>query len=249
MASVKLDDFFRVPKLEVDGSNWVVYKDRLQWAADARGYLFHLDGTHSVPTAPPAPADPAAPTPAETAALATYNTALAEWTKGEAIVKQMIASTIPDSLFMKVRTETTALALWTSLANEFQGKSHMVVVDLRRRLQEQRATEKDDLRVHFMNLRMIRENLASMGQPPTDTDFYTAVLGSLPPSYESYISAVIATSSVIGKTLTADELIRTVTEEYERRLIRSSKGSSSKDVAFNAHEKKPDRSDRHTFQS
>ena len=106
MASTKLDDFFKVPRLEVDGTNWVIYKDRLQWAADARGYLSHLNGTRVAPTAP-AVADPAAPTPAETAALAAYDTALTEWAKGEAVIKQMIASTIPDSLFMKIRSETT----------------------------------------------------------------------------------------------------------------------------------------------
>ena len=159
-----------------------------------------------MPTAP-AVADPAAPTPAETAALAAYDTALTEWAKGEAVIKQMIASTIPDSLFMKIRSETTALAVWITLADEFQGKSHMVVVDLRNRLQDTRATDKEDLRLHFAKLRLIRENLASMGQPPTDSDFYTAVLGSLPSLYENYISAVIATSSVLGKTLTANELI------------------------------------------
>ena len=51
--------------------------------------------------------------------------------------------------------------------------------------------------------------------PPTDDDFYAIVLGSLPSSYNLYIGAISATSSVMGKTPTADELMLTVTEEYE----------------------------------
>jgi hypothetical protein len=54
MSTVKLsDDFYRVPKLSnVDLSNWIEYRDRLQWALDARGILSHLDGTAVAPSEP-----------------------------------------------------------------------------------------------------------------------------------------------------------------------------------------------------
>ncbi|TBU22436.1 hypothetical protein BD311DRAFT_612171, partial [Dichomitus squalens] len=133
MASIKLnDDVVRVPKLDVSGTNWVLYKERLTWAADAKGLAGHLDGTVKEPNAPPSPAAPAsaaqtAPatgtTTAATGATATpaatpdpaqvaYEAELATWRKGEAIVKQLIASTIPDSLFMKVRSKGTARDIW-----------------------------------------------------------------------------------------------------------------------------------------
>ena len=62
---------------------------------------------------------------------------------------------------------------------------------------------------------MMREDLAAMGQLLDENDFYMIILGSLPPSYNPYISAVSATSSVLGKTVSADNLMLTVTEEYE----------------------------------
>jgi len=37
------EEFFKVPKLLADGSNWVTYKDRLRWALNARGVLNHID--------------------------------------------------------------------------------------------------------------------------------------------------------------------------------------------------------------
>ncbi|KAI0674385.1 hypothetical protein C8Q78DRAFT_928522, partial [Trametes maxima] len=134
---VKLgDDSVRVPKLELGGSNWVLYKDRLLWAADAKGYRDHLDGTATEPggavgtrgtlTVTAGAAAGGTPDPAQVA----YEAEMAEWRKGEANVKQLIASTIPDSLFMKIRAKPNARAIWEALAQEFERKSRMVSVDL-----------------------------------------------------------------------------------------------------------------------
>ena len=60
----------------------------------------------------------------------------------------------------------------------------------------------------------MREDLASMGQPLSDDEMYAIILGSLPPSYNSYISAVSATSSVLGTMLSADDLMLTITDKY-----------------------------------
>src|ERR1700679_1994250 len=49
-------------------------------------------------------------------------------------------------------------------------------------------------------------------------------LGLLPPSYDSYISAVSATSSVLGTTISADALMTTITDEYDLRLLNSKSG-------------------------
>ncbi|RDB30478.1 hypothetical protein Hypma_007128 [Hypsizygus marmoreus] len=110
---------------------------------------------------------------------------------------------------MKVRGLPTARDIWQALANDFQKKSRMVSVDLRRRLQEEKCVEKADVRAHFVKLRTMREDLASMGHPPSDEDFYAIILGSLTPSFDLYISTVNATSSVLGTSLSADDLMLT----------------------------------------
>ena len=55
----------------------------------------------------------------------------------------------------------------------------------------------------------MREDLAAMGQLLNENDFYAIILRSLPQSYDPYISAVNATSSVLGKTISADDLMLT----------------------------------------
>jgi hypothetical protein len=217
------DDLMKVPKLEVGGTNWVVYKDRFLWSIDARGLLEHVDGSEQEPECPvqtryapkkdrdgkdtsemsqiPYTAD-------EQFLLKEWKENLREWKQGEAIVKQQVAATIPDSLFMKIRDKKTAREIWEALQGDFQNKSKMVAVDLRRRLQQERCSEKGDVRAHFAKLRTMREDLAAMGHPPNEDEFYAIILGSLPSSYEPFISAMNATSSVLGTFLSSDNLMQ-----------------------------------------
>jgi hypothetical protein len=55
------------------------------------------------------------------------------------------------------------------------------------------CVEKGDVWAHFATLRTMREDLASMGRSPIEDDFYVIVIGSLPPSYDPYVSALNAT--------------------------------------------------------
>jgi len=242
MSITKLgDDLMKVPKLDASGTNWVVYKDRFLWAVDARGLLDHVDGSRWEPTRP-APVQKKVVDASgkemikigdDDKLLSDWEEKLKTWKQGEAVVKQQIAATIPDSLFMKVQGKGTALEIWKVLMADFQNKSWMVSVDLRCRLQQLQCAEKGDVRAHFSTLRTMREDLAAMGHSPSDDDFYAIVLGSLPPSYDSFISALNATSSVLGAFLSPDDLMQTTTEEYDRRVLAKG-GKKEENVAFHA---------------
>jgi len=60
------------------------------------------------------------------------------------------------------------------------------------------------------------EELTAMGATPPDDDFYSIIMSSMPPSYNAYISAVNGTASVLGTTLSPDDLMQTLTEEADR---------------------------------
>ena len=79
---------------------------------------------------------------------------------------------------------------------------------------------------------MMREDLAAMGQRLEDNDFYAIIMGFLPGSYDPYISAVNSTSSVLGTTLSADDLILTVTEEYKCSTLKAKGGKKDNNAAF-----------------
>jgi hypothetical protein len=203
LSNSKLGEYFvRLPKCNADGSNYIVYRDRFVFAIEAAGLKDHVDVSKTAPTAPAAPADPTKPTTAETAARTKYIQDLREWESAEAIVKQGIAGTIPDSLFLKVKGELTAAGMWKKVKDEFEKKSKMMVVDLRRKLQEERCPENGDVRTHLQKLQTIREDLISMGADPGDDNFIAILLGSLPISYDPYLAALTATSALLTTTLT-----------------------------------------------
>jgi len=110
----------------------------------------------------------------------------------------------------------------------------MVSVDLRQRLQDEKCAERADVCEHFMKLQTMREDLASMGHPPATKDFYVIILGSLPPSFDPYISTVNATSSIIGTSLSSNNLMQTVTEEYEHRVMKLKGMQKEENVAYTA---------------
>ena len=44
------DEFLRIPKLDVSGQNWVLYREQFFWALDTCAILDHVDGTGDVMT-------------------------------------------------------------------------------------------------------------------------------------------------------------------------------------------------------
>jgi hypothetical protein len=85
------------------------------------------------------------------------------------------------------------------------------------------------------------EDLATMGHPPSEDESYVIILGSLPPSYEPFISAMNTMSSVLGTFLSSDDLMQALTDEYdcqvsenppkERRMLLSMLEEAVEEVA------------------
>ena len=155
--STKLgDEFLRIPKLEVSGTNWVVYKDCFTLALDGCCILDHIDGTGKEPTDPTVEEDRTAKkalTAEQKILEPEWKKEMKEWKQGKAIAKQQIASSIPDSLFMKICQKVSACDMWIELGNYFEKRSRMVSIDLRCRLQEVRCAEKGDVIAHLATLR------------------------------------------------------------------------------------------------
>ena len=152
--STKLgDEFLRIPKLDISGTNWVIFKDRFTWALDAHSILDHIQGPSAEPVDLISPEDIARKlTDANVKLDEDWKKELKEWRQAEAVAKQQIASSIPDSLFMKVRAKGSAYEIWSELGKHFEKRSRMVSIDLCQRLQEMRCADKGDIVEHLSTL-------------------------------------------------------------------------------------------------
>ena len=61
----------------------------------------------------------------------------------------------------------------------------------------------------------MRGELASLGMSLGEQDFSAIILGSLPKSYDQFISAVTATASVLKQELNPKDLMQTIINEYD----------------------------------
>ncbi|KAK0421484.1 hypothetical protein EV421DRAFT_1884193 [Armillaria borealis] len=213
-STAKLGEYFaKLPAYKADGMNWIFFRDRFLFAVDAAGLSDHFEDvvTATEPTAP-AVVDPKNPTADETKAINEYTKKRRIWKSEQAVIKQGIASVISDSLFLKVKGEATAKAMWEKVKSEYEKKSKMVTT-------------------HLTKLQSIREDLITMGADPGDDNFVAIVLGSLPASFETYLSALTGTSTLLGKALDPDMVLQGINDEADRRKVRSA-GKGEKESAF-----------------
>ena len=97
--------------------------------------------------------------------------------------------------------------MWNAVKDQREKKSCMVTVDMHRRLQSEKCTEQGDVQVHLVELQTMQEDLASIGGSIPDEDFTSIILRSIPQSYDTYIVAITATSSLSIQTLLLTNLI------------------------------------------
>ena len=86
-----------------------------------------------------------------------------KWRANEATVKQCIASSVPDSVFNRVKMKTTAKDVWDAIAQIFEGHSLMVVINLRQKMQNVSCGASDDVCTHFDKLADMNKKLSSIG--------------------------------------------------------------------------------------
>ena len=80
------DELLRIPRLAIDGKNWIAYRERLQLSLLARGLEGHLDGTSTKPVAPVGTTSSAGvTTPPKADEIEAHQKKLREWTQNRAI--------------------------------------------------------------------------------------------------------------------------------------------------------------------
>ena len=197
---------FNVTKLATDGSNWVAYRDRMIWAINLRQWSEHLTRA----TVPPS---------YFTAGIINGLTPDQRWEAEEASAKHLIAMSVPDDVFNCIKTKPKAMEVWRAVETFYLSRTKYIRVDLDKKLQNTKLDSEGDVRAHFMSLTDLREQLSSMGKHYDEDEFAAILLGSLPSSYESTISAMNAVAYQINADITPDQVIRLVTSEFDRRQI------------------------------
>ena len=121
-----------------------------------------------------------------------------------------------------VKNAEMAHKAWTSLNNAFrvQGLSAMIIA--KRKVFRAECSETDDMEQHLRSICNATDDLATLDRPIPDTDLATAILMSLPPSYDSLIDSL---DYMKGSKLDVNHVIAHILK-YNRRL-KSKNGESA----------------------
>jgi hypothetical protein len=179
------------------------------------------------------------PTADEIKEIQTYEKENAEWLEKDAVVKQQIVVVIPDSLFIRLLSKTMAKEYYDTLKALFEKRSLVVGVELRRQLREMRLKESGDAQEHLETIMGIREQLASMGKPVANEDLFNMIFVSLPRSYNGILTSVATTIKLHQQSLTTDDLMGLILDEYDRLKLQAGAKSNAKgeDTAYSTDDK------------
>ena len=232
-----------LPKLATDGSNWLVWKSRMQTFVGVRKLAHHLDSL----TIPPAKPEPLAKE-ADKAAIENHEKETEkydEWMQGDIEVKHYIHATIPDSLHIQTINCASSKEIWETICKEHENKTQIFRMEMSRRIYSQRCTEAEDIRNHFAYMLRLREELAATGEILPEANFTSLLCNSLPPSYGNVITSAFSSAAINNTLPTTQQIISIVqTEQSRRQIAEGGIPGSSTSVALYTNPKGPSASKR-----
>ncbi|KAF8833319.1 hypothetical protein BDN67DRAFT_876201, partial [Paxillus ammoniavirescens] len=112
-----------------------------------------------------------------------YERAFESWDEKDCMVKHYIGSSIPDTLFIHLHSKTTGAEYFEALCEQFENRSIAISIKKQCQLGELKLKDGGDARAHIDKITALREELACMGEPVPNKDYFNMVFMSLPSSY------------------------------------------------------------------
>ena len=142
----------------------------------------------------------------------------------------LIALAVQPSLQIHIVNTTDPKEAWEILADQFSFVSVTEIVRLTRKFYAATMQEGDDLMKHITQMTSYAQQLRELDEAISSKKFATVVLGSLPPSYDIFITSLNARRA---EDLDWSSLRGSLTEEYiKRKEKKSERGPAQRDDAL-----------------
>jgi len=218
-----------LPKLDIEGNNWVIYRDRLLWTMKQFS-MKDLIANDSPPAAYTAKGTVRGLTPAD------------RWECEEHLIRTMLGNSMPDEAFNQIKDTESVKDAWDILRSAYEDCMAMLISDRMKAFRNTKCLEGGNIRTHFHQLTVLCDQLTSLGQTITDRNYLDTLLASIPRSFEGLISSLNRASFLTKTKITADSFRAFLLDEYECRQLMEKEdakaaktgkdGKDSKDEAF-----------------
>ena len=202
-----------ITKLEpLSGKNYQSWKYNIKLVLMERGLWGFVEGTETAP--------------GSTATATMRNAYRLRSDKAYSL----IALSVDKSLQVHISSTTDPRAAWEVLQKQFECVSVSQIVRLNRKFYAASMKEGTDLMEHLTYMTSLAEQLRELKEEITSQKFATVVLGSLPESYDNFISSLNATKV---DELNWDNVKGLLIEEYKKREEKEGKRCN---VSFGGNE-------------
>ena len=144
----------------------------------------------------------------------------------------IIALSIEKALQIHITNTINPKVAWDALKKHFEFVSVTQIVRLTRAFYAATMEEDGDLMNHITHMTTLAERLRNLKEPIDDKKFGTVILGSLPESYENFLTSLNARDY---EKLSWDEIKPLLLEEYMKKREKTGKTLKSADDALFTH--------------
>ena len=156
-----------LPKLDIEGDNWVMYQDHLIWIMKQSSIKDHIAND-----SPPA----AYLVKGKIGGLESQE----RWEHEEHTICMALGNSMPDDAFAQIKDTDSVKDTWDVLKSMYKDHTAMLVADRMKVFQDIKCPEGGNIHSHFWQLANLWDQLASLGQMITDQDYLDTLLASLP---------------------------------------------------------------------
>ena len=241
MATTSTSTKVTLPKLQEDGSNWVMYKEWIQNHLTSKGLLRHITGTARKPIEIEEhngkvhkKGNVTAMTDDE---FEAYLDSLDTYAQKEAQVHEVLYDMLTKTVTLQIKGQLMAADAWKKLVAIYESKGDMTITDTLTKLASTHYVDGNDMRTHIATLLELRERLAEMGHSIVDQQFSAYIRASLTSDYRPLLTSLAAASKATKEILTSDVLIQTILDEADNKAAEKNIDESRENVAMLAGRK------------
>jgi transposase InsO family protein len=200
-----------LPKLRDNGSNWVLYKERMWDVLVGQDFRKHLMPGRARPPIAPKLTQSMTDKEKEDAAD-RYEEAMDNYSRKESAIRAIILSTIPEKTQQRIIHVRPASATWEKLCSLFEKQSIIVQADILAQLFEVRCGEGEDPLKTLDKIVQLSNEYAAAGGKLKDAETAAILIKAIPKDYHSVIHSVMTTAAENGKEVTFEQMSRRLTE-------------------------------------
>jgi len=209
---------------KLGAENWQTWKFQVRHLLSMSGRWGHVDGSAQAPTAAPGDATAEVQRQAQRD-METFN-------QNAQKAHSALVLTVSESQLYLIMECTTAAETWTALANHFERNTLANKLFLKKKYFRAEMREGERMEDHLKSMKELTDKLAAIGAPIDEEDRVVTLLGSLPRSYSTLVTAFEARAD----DLTLDHLQQALLHEEQKRGASGNGGGNRENSALIAGE-------------